>query len=134
MDPSNARVLVVEDDRDNLTVALDLLALAGVTHVAPAATIAEVPAALARLGQVDLALLDIDLPDGDGRELAGALRARPECATARIVAVSASVMPDDVERAQAVGFDGFIGKPLDFDRFPEQLQALLDGLAVWSAR
>jgi two-component system cell cycle response regulator DivK len=34
-------------------------------------------------------------------------------------------------RARAAGFDGFIGKPLDFDRFPHQIRAILRGEPVW---
>jgi two-component system cell cycle response regulator DivK len=47
------------------------------------------------------------------------------------VAVTSNVLPQDVVRARAAGFDGFIGKPLDFDRFPSQIQAILRGEAVW---
>ena len=39
-----------------------------------------------------------------------------------------------VQAAHAAGFDGFIGKPIDPDRFPEQIRAILKGEAVWSMR
>lgn len=132
--PEDARVLVVEDDPDNLIVVLDLLSVAGVRHVVWVTQAGEAPAGAERLGQVDIVLLDVNLPDRDGREMIPPLRAVPACANARIVAVTASVMPDDFTRARAAGFDGFIGKPLDFDRFPQQIEALLRGEPVWSAR
>jgi len=36
-----------------------------------------------------------------------------------------------MERAHSAGFDGFIGKPLDPDRFPGQIRRILQGAAVW---
>jgi two-component system cell cycle response regulator DivK len=44
------------------------------------------------------------------------------------------VLPEDEAKARAAGFDGFIGKPLDFRRFPEQIRALLAGERVWTPR
>jgi DNA-binding response OmpR family regulator len=48
-----------------------------------------------------------------------------------IAAVTANSLPQDEVRARAAGFDGFIGKPLDFDRFPAQIRTILSGEAVW---
>jgi two-component system cell cycle response regulator DivK len=59
------------------------------------------------------------------------LRASPHLAGAKIVAVTAGVTQMDVARAEAAEFDGFIGKPLDFDRFPEQIRRILAGERVW---
>jgi two-component system cell cycle response regulator DivK len=36
-----------------------------------------------------------------------------------------------MDRARAAGFDGFLGKPLDPDRFPDQIQKILNGQPVW---
>jgi two-component system, cell cycle response regulator DivK len=43
------------------------------------------------------------------------------------------VLPQDEARARAAGFDGFIGKPLNFNRFLPQIEALLQGAEVWQA-
>jgi two-component system cell cycle response regulator DivK len=51
-----------------------------------------------------------------------------------VVAVTANVLPEDEARARAAGFDGFIGKPLDINRFPEQIRAVLCGQPVWMSR
>jgi two-component system cell cycle response regulator DivK len=48
--------------------------------------------------------------------------------------VTANVLPQDEARARAAGFDGFIGKPLDFDRFPQQIRAILRDEPVWIPR
>jgi hypothetical protein len=45
--------------------------------------------------------------------------------------VSAEAGPSSVARARNAGFDGFISKPLNFVRFPAQLQSILQGQAIW---
>lgn len=62
------------------------------------------------------------------------IRTHPRLKATRVVAVTANVLPQDEAKARAAGFDGFIGKPLDFDWFPEQMTALLAGDAVWMPR
>ena len=81
-----------------------------------------------------LILLDIQLPREDGYTILQQIRTHPKLKTTRVVAVTANVMPQDEARARAAGFDGFIGKPLDFDRFPQQIQGLLQGEQVWMPR
>jgi two-component system cell cycle response regulator DivK len=44
-----------------------------------------------------------------------------------VVAVSASDPAESIPRTQAKGFAGYIAKPVDFDNFPEQLKAILNG-------
>jgi len=48
-----------------------------------------------------------------------------------VVAVTAYASEDQLNRARAAGFDGFVGKPLDPDRFPDQVRRMLQGEAVW---
>jgi two-component system cell cycle response regulator DivK len=48
--------------------------------------------------------------------------------------MTANVMVDDVERARAAGFDGFLGKPIDLRRFPLQITRILQGERVWEPR
>jgi two-component system cell cycle response regulator DivK len=48
-----------------------------------------------------------------------------------VVAVTAYADQEQMTKARAAGFDGFIGKPLDPDRFPDQIRRLLKGEAVW---
>lgn len=70
----------------------------------------------------DLVLLDLHLPGTTGFELLELLRAEPQLAGTRCVAVSADAMPATVEAAKRAGFDDFWSKPLD-------LQKLLGHLA-----
>jgi two-component system cell cycle response regulator DivK len=84
--------------------------------------------------RVDLILLDIQLPNEDGYGVLGQLRLHPKLKDTRVVAVTANILPQDEAKARTAGFDGFIGKPLDFNRFPQQITALLAGEDVWAAR
>ncbi|MFL5801913.1 MAG: response regulator, partial [Roseiflexaceae bacterium] len=83
------------------------------------------------LPQLDLILLDIQLPREDGYAILQRIRENPKFKETRVVAVTANVLPQDAVRARAAGFDGFIGKPLDFDRFPHQIRAILRGELIW---
>lgn len=60
----------------------------------------------------DLVLLDIRMPGISGYEVLGDLRSRPTWQGTPILALTASAMPDDRQRALQAGFDAFITKPL----------------------
>lgn len=134
MRPEEAYVLVIEDDLDNLLVATDLLQLTGVKHINARASGWQGLALAESLPRVDLILLDIQLPHEDGYAILDHIRANPKLKATKVVAVTANVLPQDEARARTAGFDGFIGKPLFFDRFPLQIQALLEGEEVWMPR
>jgi two-component system cell cycle response regulator DivK len=134
MRPEEAYVLVIEDDPNNLLVATDLLRMIGVRYVNSRASGGQGVKLAETLQRVDLILLDIQLPYEDGYAVLERLRANPKFKDTRIVAMTANVLPQDEARARSAGFDGFIGKPLDFDRFPQQIQAILDGEQIWMPR
>jgi CheY-like chemotaxis protein len=79
----------------------------------------------------DVIFLDIHMKPIDGFEMLHILRGLPALADKPVIALTASVMNDEIERLQQSGFDGAIGKPLDYDTFPEQLQLIIDGESVW---
>lgn len=83
------------------------------------------------LPNVDLILMDIRLPYEDGYEALRKIRASEKFQGIPIVAVTAFATEDQLQRARDAGFDGFIGKPLDADRFPLQIQDSLSGQQVW---
>ncbi|MFV9503049.1 MAG: response regulator [Oscillochloridaceae bacterium umkhey_bin13] len=128
-----AYVLVIEDNADNLMVITDLLRMAGVHYINARASGQQGLKVAERMPRLDLILLDIQLPYEDGYEVLRQIRANPRLSNTRVVAVTANVLPQDERRARAAGFDGFIGKPLDPIRFPEQIAALLQGEPVWRA-
>lgn len=108
------RVLLVEDEPANRALVRAILARAdrhGLGEIAlhEAGTIAAARSILAA-ETVDVVLLDIRLPDGNGLDLAADLRARAVEAP-RIVVLSASVLPTERSMALAAGADDFLGKP-----------------------
>ncbi|MGA5305053.1 response regulator [Nucisporomicrobium flavum] len=118
MTAENPRILLVEDEELNRTLVRAVLSRADVAAVR-AAEVLDAPtlaAARSRLDaeDVDLVLLDMNLPDGNGLSLAGELAAgtatagRPRPA---VVAVTASVLPQDRAAALEAGCDGFLDKP-----------------------
>ena len=129
---NTAAILIIEDDEDSLLVTQRLLQLAGVTQIASFRSGAEALAGLK--GSVNLVLLDVQLRHEDGRMLAQKLRQHERLASATLVALTANVLPEEVQQIREAGFDGLIGKPLSFEHFAEQLQQLLDGQAVWQTR
>ena len=134
LSPEEAYVVVIEDDANNLMVVTDLLRMIGIKYINARASgrlgikLAEI------LPRVDLILLDIQLPYEDGYSVLRQIRAHPKLKDTSVIAVTANVLPQDEAKARIAGFDGFIGKPLDFDRFPQQILAVLEGEAVWMAR
>jgi CheY-like chemotaxis protein len=118
-------ILIVEDNEKNLKLVRDILQYRGYRTIE--ATTAEEGIELAASQLPDLILMDIRLPGMDGMGALQILRADPKTAGIAIVAVTASVMPEDRDRFAEAGFDGFIEKPIDVRSFPSQVQGFLDG-------
>ena len=110
-----AKVLVIEDNPANMTLATFLLQSAG--HSVLAATDAETGLTLARSEQPDLVLMDIQLPRMDGLEATGLLKADPATRDIPVVALTALAMKGDEARIRAAGCDGYIAKPLAYKDF-----------------
>jgi two-component system KDP operon response regulator KdpE len=113
-----SRILLVEDEDLNRTLVKAVLARAQIQAVRDAEVLdaGSLAAARERLhdGSVDLVLLDMNLPDGNGLTLARELAAQGSVADRQrpaVVAVTASVLPQDRAAAIAAGCDGFLDKP-----------------------
>lgn len=112
------KILLVEDEDLNRTLVKAVLARAPIEAIRDAEVIdaTSLAAARRRLADedVDLILLDMNLPDGNGltlaRELAGE-STRPGRRRPVVVAVTASVLPQDRAAAMEAGCDGFLDKP-----------------------
>ena len=128
---SDKHILVVEDNVNNYNLILRLLTELGIEHCDWITSGWKVAEEAEQYGAVDLILLDIQLPYEDGFEVYKKLRLHPSYAETTIVAVTANASETYMQRAITEGFSGFIGKPLDPDRFPQQIQRLLNGEAVW---
>jgi two-component system, cell cycle response regulator DivK len=65
------------------------------------------------------------MPDVDGYTLTSRIRAIPNLFGVPIIAITANVMKGDRERTLEAGCDGYIEKPIDVDRFIDQMEKFL---------
>ena len=117
---TTGRILVVEDNDKNLKLTRDVLEFAGYT--VEVAITGEEAVAQALASVPDLILMDLQLPGMDGHEALARLRADPDTQRVPVVALTASAMPMDRERALSAGFDGFLEKPISVREFPDQVR------------
>jgi CheY-like chemotaxis protein len=122
----SGHVLLAEDGRDNQTLICAFLHGIGMTYEVVDDGAAAVQAALA--GNFDLVLMDIQMPVMDGVRATEVLRAtgyaRP------IVALTANVMPEDVQRYARAGCDSTVGKPINMTELVETLGRMLGKSSV----
>ncbi len=118
-----ARVLIVEDNSTNMTLAVFLLQSAG--HSVLTATDAEAGLTLARAEQPDLILMDIQLPGMNGLEACALLKKDETTHSIPVIALTALAMKGDEERIRAAGCDGYIAKPLRYQEFLATIGAQL---------
>lgn len=131
IDPKDAYVLVVEDNVSNFVLIARLLAFMGVHRCEWKTTGWGVVEFATTMPRVDLILMDLRLPHEDGYEALAQLRAHPDLRDTLVVVVTAQGSGAEMEKARQAGFDGFLSKPLDADRFPEQIRLILSGASIW---
>jgi two-component system, cell cycle response regulator DivK len=122
---TRAKILLIEDNPNNRYLVSFLLEGRG--HEVVPAHDGPAGIALALSLKPALILLDIQLPEMDGHEVARRLKADLASATIPIVAVTSFAMSGDRERALAAGCDGYIEKPIDPETFVAQVEAHLPG-------
>jgi two-component system cell cycle response regulator DivK len=130
MDSQNI-VIMLDDNLDNLEAALLGLELIGL----PFLGFESGEAFFQRLGEIpdriNLILLDLQMPHRDGYAVLGQIRSHPILGRTRVVALTANVMAGEIARCRQAGFDGFLGKPLDPRKFPDQIRRILSGESLW---
>lgn len=120
---SHPSILYIEDNPGNRLLVRRVLEASGYTvFVAPDGSTGLQTAAELR---PDLILLDINLPEVHGYELAGRFRGMAHLARIPVLAVTSNVMKGDREKALAAGCDGYIPKPIDIERLPAQVERAL---------
>lgn len=80
----------------------------------------------------DIVLLDIHVDPLDGFEMLKVIQRLPQFSTTPVVALTASVMNEEVQRLRESGFHGVIAKPIDSDTFPALLARILKGERFWN--
>lgn len=79
----------------------------------------------------DVIFVDIHMQPLTGFEVLKIIRQHEEFQMTPVIALTASVMSEEVKMLKAAGFNGAVAKPVDLDTFPETLSHILDGEAVW---
>lgn len=120
-----ARILIVEDSPANMTLFTMVLDSAG--HELFHAERAWPGIEIARRERLDLILMDVQLPEMDGIEAVGILRADPRTSAITVAALTAYAMKGDRERMLAAGFDDYIEKPISCQDFLAQVERLCGG-------
>ncbi len=128
--PKDATVLVVEDNVSNFVLIARMLGFLGI-HCEWKTSGYEVVEYADTLPRLDLILMDIRLPYEDGYGALKKIRSSPRLKSIPVIAVTAEASVEQVNKARQSGFDGFLGKPLDPDRFPDQIYRILTGEPVW---
>ena len=116
-------VLIVEDNEKNMKLVRDILQHKG--HATIEAMTGGEGVRLAVERMPDLVLMDIQLPDIDGIEALRRIRAEPALDAVPVLAVSASVMPDEQQKIVASGFDAYVTKPISLKSFVATVDRVL---------
>lgn len=119
----SARILIVDDNPVNLKLATDVLEMEG--YAVEKAVDAEQAQEMLRSTTPDLILMDIALPGMDGLTLTRKLKADQRLKHVPVVAMTAFAMKGDEQKALDAGCDGYITKPIDTRKLPEQIAAFL---------
>ena len=123
MPVNKGRILVVEDNRDNMMLITDLLQT--LEYVVFQAGDGQTGVALAEAEQPDLILMDLSLPVMDGWTAARHIKSNPALQHIPIIALTAHAMVGDRERALAAGCDDYVAKPIDLSLLTVKITQLM---------
>ena len=118
-------VLYIEDHPDNMTLVRRIIQSEGYTLIEAKTGFQGI--FFAENQHVDVILLDINLPDIDGYEVARRLRASRKSALAHIpiVAVTANAMKGDVQKALEAGCNLYMSKPINIQELLDMVEGLI---------
>jgi PAS domain S-box-containing protein len=119
------RVLYAEDDEVNVELIRQVVALRPTVDLSVATNGAKA-LEMARRDPPDLMLVDMNLGDMTGLELASALLDSPQTAGLRLVALSADALPEQISATLAAGFETYLTKPVDFRKFLDVIDSHLN--------
>lgn len=118
-------ILIVEDNPINLKLIRDLLQIKGYETLE--AETGEAGIELAREKHPALILMDVNLPQMDGRGAMKILKADASTREIPIIAVTSFAMRGDRERLLTAGFDAYISKPIDIKELPRMVESYVVG-------
>ncbi len=126
----NKHAVIIDDDSYNVYIMERFLDRENIAYTA-ISDLATLENTLNDLQRIDLVLLDLEMPKRDGYEIMKVLK---EYLDSNIPIVACTVHTAEINRTKKLGFAGFIAKPLDMERFPDQVNRILRGESVWDVR
>ncbi len=127
-EPSTWKVLIIDDNADNLGVASQLLSFLG-AEVHTAQSGSEGLEILATL-EPTFVLLDLTMPGMDGWDVLNVIRGDPKNSTTTVIALTGHAMEGELERIKAAGFNGYITKPYMMATFLNRIKEVLAGNTI----
>jgi CheY-like chemotaxis protein len=124
---TNPYAMIIDDNETGIKVLSEMLSAVGINYVAIQDP-TDLEGKLDELSQVDVIFLDLEMPKIDGYEMFRILKDELHLACPII---AYSVNTSEISTARDMGFDGFLGKPLRMNRFPGQVERILNGEPVW---
>lgn len=118
------RVLIVDDQNDNLTLAREALEFHGVT--VQTATNGKTGLQTLESFKPTFILLDLSMPEMNGWEMQKQVREDTRWDDTPIIALTAHVMSGDRSKVMKAGFDGYIAKPFSVATFVQRIQTILE--------
>jgi two-component system cell cycle response regulator DivK len=119
----SARILYIEDNRQNMRLVRKMLASQGYEVLEASEGMIGIEVALAE--QPNLILVDINLPDIDGMEVTERLKSEAVTQHIPIIALTANAMYGDRERFLDAGCDGYLAKPISKSELVKTVQEFL---------
>lgn len=118
--------VVIDDNSANVEVLESMLSVHG-GQVSTFKDPTKALAALASLTNTNVVFVDLDMPKISGFEMLNHLRQ----GLPNVPIIAYTVHLSEIDVARKMGFDGFLGKPIDHDRFPALLRRILNRQPVW---
>lgn len=132
MSKPNWVILYVEDDARSRKVMRMATSEMGLSHVYLFEDSTDFVERVQMLDpKPDIVFLDVHVTPYDGFEMLNMLRQLGQFNGTPIVAMTASVMNEEVHRLRTSGFDGCLAKPMDMDTFADMIDLIISGENVW---
>jgi two-component system LytT family response regulator len=125
---SQPHALIIDDDSNNIQVLANMLSKEGVTHTGILDPV-YVENFLQAADRIDIVFLDLEMADCSGYDILQLLKTDARFHPVPVCAYTVHI--SEINAAFEAGFDSFLAKPLDSERFPEQLARILCGEQVW---
>ena len=121
--------LIIDDDAYNVYIMERFLDRENIAYTTITDTTV-LESVLEQAPRIDIVLLDLEMPKSDGYVIIEILK---RYLAADVPIIACTVHTAEINRTKKQGFSGFIAKPLDIDRFSEQIRRVFAGEAIWEA-